>query len=299
MSTSNLLTARGYELDDSPSAFGELRRSDDLLDDTFVLQQRLKQDGYLYIPGFFQRKDVMSVRIEMVRRLALAGKLDPRYDPMDAVACQEDQIPEHLRKVEVQKIKNIPLQNLVFSDHILSFYERLLGGAVLHYDHIWVRNVAPGNAIAPHCDVVYMGRGTHEVCTAWIPYGDISLDMGGLMLLENSHHQAQRLKPYLDRDVDVYCINRTNRNRFKGHLSNNPVSLREKLGGRWLTAQFCAGDLLTFQMKLVHAGIDNKSRCYRLSSDTRYQRADQTVDERWIGPNTEEWGARNRRGLIC
>jgi hypothetical protein len=51
----------------------------------------------------------------------------------------------------------------------MNFYSRVLGGEVRHYDHTWIRAVSPGRGTAPHCDLVYMGRGTHDVCTAWIP----------------------------------------------------------------------------------------------------------------------------------
>ena len=84
-----------------------------------------------------------------------------------------------------------------------------------------------------------------------------------------------------------------------GMLSKNPVSLRKKLGGRWLTAEFKAGDLLTFGMKLVHASLDNQSSRIRLSTDTRYQLAAQEIDPRWVGPDTVEYAEKNRVGLIC
>lgn len=64
--------------------------------------------------------------------------------------------------------------------------------------------MGPGHGIRPHCDVVYMGRGTHELYTAWIPYGDVSFDIGGLMILEKSHLQAARIQKYLKSDVDTY-----------------------------------------------------------------------------------------------
>ena len=39
-----------------------------------------------------------------------------------------------------------------------------------------------------------MSRGTHELLTCWIPYGEVPLEVGGLMLLEGSHRKADRLK---------------------------------------------------------------------------------------------------------
>ena len=85
----------------------------------------------------------------------------------------------------------------------------------------------------PHCDLVYMGRGTFHLYTAWTPIGDVPLTTGGLMILENSHRRADRLRNYLRRDVDEYCTNRADaaeiesgRKRWQdwdGRLSSNPV----------------------------------------------------------------------------
>jgi hypothetical protein len=144
-----------------------------------------------------------------------------------------------------------------------------------------------------------MGRGTHGVMTAWIPYSDVSLTLGGLMLLEKSHLQQERLRRYLEMDVDSYCSNRGPYRHKKGNLSSNPVSLREKLGGRWLTTAFRMGDLLTFGMKTVHASLDNAENSYRLSTDTRYQLATEPIDPRWVGPETAEYAEKNRIGKIC
>jgi len=165
-----------------------------------------------------------------------------------------------------------------------------------------------GQGTPPHCDLVYMGRGTHQLLTAWIPYGEVPLEVGGLMVLERSHTQAARIRNYLEVDVDLYCENRpreTEKVKAKGgwshpgYLTTNPVTLRQKLGGRWLTTEWRPGDLLTFKMTLVHGSLDNQTDTVRLSSDTRYQRASQPIDPRWIGANPPGHGPRAKQGLIC
>ena len=279
----------------SLDSFGELRRSSDVLGDTEELRRRRLEDGYLYLPGFFPRDDVAAARNEFVSRLRDLNALDPDYPVEQAIAAKN--LPPNIARAVVRE--NAPLRDVVFSTRLLKFYEKLLGSDVRHYDHIWTRVVAPGEGTAPHCDLVYMGRGTHDVMTAWIPYGDVSLDLGGLMLLEKSHTQTERLRKYLASDVDTYCENRGPYKHKSGLLSSNPASLREKMGGRWLTAEFRMGDLLTFGMKLVHASLDNQTRAFRMSSDSRYQLASEPIDERWVGSDTEEYSERNRIGKIC
>jgi ectoine hydroxylase-related dioxygenase (phytanoyl-CoA dioxygenase family) len=178
--------------------------------------------------------------------------------------------------------------------------------------------------VAPHCDLVFMGRGTPDVLTCWTPFGDIPLGGGGLMLLEDSHRKSVvRLADYLRQDVDTYCVNGPNADAVRegtlqwehweepapgrgwdGEITENAVALREEWGGRWLTAErFRMGDVLIFSMRTVHAGTDNDTNALRLSTDSRYQRADAPVDERWVaGPNGEPpigHGTAAKRGKIC
>jgi hypothetical protein len=77
------------------------------------------------------------------------------------------------------------------------------------------------------------------------------------------------------------------------------VRLRETLGGRWLTAEFRMGDLLTFPMYTVHASLDNQTDRIRLSTDSRYQSAAEPADPRWIGEQPIAHGVAGRRGRIC
>ncbi|MCE0498954.1 MAG: phytanoyl-CoA dioxygenase family protein [Methylacidiphilales bacterium] len=294
MNTVIALTSRGYELDIRPGSFGEMVRSDNILNDTSALKERLKQDGYLYIPGFFPREDIQLARTEILRRLNAYGGLDPARPIEDAVPSGKLSIPRGGLLTQ-----NDALLNIVFSDQLMQFYARLLGGECRHYDHIWTRVIPPGQGTAPHCDLVYMGRGTHQVMTAWIPYSDVSLELGGLMMLEKSHRQGKRLRSYLESDVDTYCANRGPYKYKNGQLSSNPVTLREKLGGRWLSTSYRMGDLVTFGMKMVHASLDNAATSYRLSTDTRYQLASEPIDPRWVGEETEEYAEKNRIGKIC
>lgn len=307
MSTANTVpsTAKGIPLDTSADAFGELRSSIDILDNVPSLRQRMLEDGYLYLPGYLDREQVIEARLEITRRLAVGGCLHPDHDPMDAVAH-----PEYQNSFRADIPKDNPsMHRVLYERRTIEFYERFLGGAVKHYDYTWFRAVAPGVAhtTQPHCDIVYMGRGTKNLYTAWVPYSDITLDMGGLMILEGSNRQV-KLKQYLERDVDTYCTNGplaaeiesgTRQWEWDGSLSKNPVTLRKTLGGRWLTAEYRMGDLLTFTMASVHTGIDNQSDRIRLSSDSRYQLASEPADERWIGANPPLHGTRAKRGLIC
>lgn len=320
------LTARGKRLSTSEDALGFLKDSSAFLEDMSVLRERMEEDGYLYLRGFHSREKVLEARKVVTHRLAREGFLDPAYPSLEAVAKPKIKItneksafrppvaeggaPAPVKTYNADDLtkNNEPLRDVFYGDRIMGFFERFLGGEILHYNYLWFRAVSPGLGTPPHCDTVYMGRGTKNLYTAWIPIGDAPLHVGGLMILENSHKQADRLAHYLNRDVDEYCVNHPNAKAIEsgemlyewdGTLSKNPVTLREKLGGRWLTADFEAGDILVFTMRTVHASLDNGSRQIRLSGDSRYQLASEPADERYIVENPVPYSPDFKRGRIC
>jgi hypothetical protein len=274
---------------------------------------RLEEDGHLFLPGALRRDEVVDARREIVRRLAEAGLLDPARDPMDAVVAPGGRgryFMPHLAD------GNAPLMRLLYDGPMMEVFGRIFGEPVRHFDYTWMRAVTPGGGTAPHCDVVYMGRGTHRLLTAWTPLGDIPIAIGGLIVLENSHRRGDVLGRYLQQDVDSYCANGPSAEKVRtgemhwehwdgsgeawdGSISHDPSALRRALGGRWLTADYRMGDVLIFRMNMVHASLDNASDRIRLSSDTRYQPSSEPADERWIGPKPIAHGLEAKVGRIC
>jgi hypothetical protein len=302
LASTNTPRSGGKYLDSDESVFGFLRNSAGSTD-AQELQRRLEADGYLYLKGFFPRNDVLEVRKEILKRMRVLDLVLPTPDALDAIANPTRStifMPELAQNNRV-------LEGLIYSKRVMDFYEGLLEGPVLHYDFTWFRPVGPGRGTPPHCDLVYMGRGTRKVFTMWVPYGDVSLQVGGLMVLEQSHLKTTLLRNYLSRDVDSYCANRPGADKARssdsllwdGKLAKDPGSLRKKLGGRWLTAEFEPGDMVTFCMTLVHGSLDNQTDRIRLSSDSRYQLATEPVDDRWVGINPAGHTRAGKRGRIC
>ena len=312
---SQTLRSRGKLLEMSDESFGFLQPSPSHDSSQSELRDSLEQNGYLFVRDMFSVSEVLDVRNEICEVMYEEGWLDPDANPSDCIP--HPQVVGNDDSQGSTSLDSIPtrcglMRQLLYGQTATAFFEKLLGGSVRHYDLTWFRGVAPGLGTVPHCDVVYMGRGTHELFTCWVPYGWISLGMGGLMVLEGSMDDRvqQKIQSYLCRDVDDYCENRplpehvdldsrTDNKVWNGWLARNPVRLRENLGGRWLTAEFRPGDALIFSCKLVHASLDNQSDRFRLSSDCRYQRADQPIDERFIGGGPYGHVGTAKRGRVC
>jgi hypothetical protein len=241
----------------------------------------------------------------MLERLAAESVLDDRYPIDDAIARPDLKMAFRGDLA----LKNLQMAKVVYGERMMGFFDFFLGGPARHFDYTWVRAVAPGFGTPPHMDIVYMGRGTKNLYTAWTPYGDIPLELGGLMVLERSHTHDRLNKGYGSKDVDMYCENRVGAGFTNmggggnisngGWLSKNPITLRKRLGGRWLTTDYRAGDVLIFTVFNIHTSLDNNTNRIRLSSDTRYQLASEPVDERWIGEEPIGHGPAGKRGMIC
>jgi hypothetical protein len=295
------LTSHGHEIDTSPAKFGELRDSSALADDAPALRARIAEDGYLFLRGYLDREAVIAARQEIFGKLARLGALDPAAPLLEAIAAPRAERRDYAQagwNDQAAFTKDLrtgtAIRELCHRGRIIRFCEQFLGGEVRPLDYIWVRTVRVGGATGCHYDRVYMGRGTPNLYTAWIPIGDVPLGDGALLVLENSHRLEELKGTYGALDVDR---DRDNNPYGGGWLSTNPVEVQERFGGRWLTADFQAGDLLVFTMVTLHCSLDNQSPVnrIRLSSDSRYQLASEPIDERWVGEDPIAHGETARR----
>ena len=268
-----ILTMNQKKMDLGGKHLGWLREANNLLGDRDALQARLEADGYLLIRGLHDPVTVRAARRFLLNKLDENEQLDRAYPLLEGVPS------EGKRGMFMGGNKAVTHQpdflNLVESREIMDFCEGFFDAPVITYDYKWLRVVEPGGFTGAHYDVVYMGRGTHQLVTCWTPIGDVPLDMGPLVILVGSHRFDVLKETYGKMDVD--------RDHVTDSFSNDPIELADRYGGQWQTSSFEMGDVLIFGMFTMHGSLDNTSHRFRLSTDTRYQRADEPVDERWIG----------------
>lgn len=283
------LKTNKIELDLSPDKFGDLLESNDIFEDTQALKERFSRDGYLFFRDVLNRDEVLDARREIIEKLDSVGEIDRSKPLMDAVYSgrsdrghiDQGKFIKDLRSGEA-------LKKVCHRGALREFHERFQGGKTRALDYIWMRAVHVGGFTGVHFDWVYMGRGTRNLISNWIPLGDISREEGTLMVLEGSHRNEELQATYGTFDVDR---DRGSDKAKKyigaegGWLSVDPLDVQKKIGGRWLTADFRAGDFLCFGMFLLHCSTDNQSPegKLRISTDTRYQLASEPADERWVG----------------
>jgi len=270
-----------------------------------LFRERLDRDGYLYLPGVLDESLVNAARRILLEQLDQLGLVDESAAVSEGRAAVpwQNQSCHHLANA------NPPLHRALYAGVMMELYQQLFATPVKHFDFTWLRVIGPGQGTAPHCDSVYMGRGTSRLFTSWTPLMEITPDIGGLILMPESHHLAS-LDSYRAADVDTICTNLPQPEPKDVHgwvgpigdgkLTNNPVELQRRLELPWVTSErYQPGDVVIFNIATVHGSLDNQTDRIRLSCDSRYQSATAPTDERWVGANPVGHGQQSRKGIIC
>lgn len=258
---------------------GELRDSTPLRNDGDALRARIAEDGYAFLRDSLNREDVLAAREEVFSRLVEVGEVrEPAIDGIATGTSQRETLQSDLGAFWKSVCSGPRLRRVTHAGPMLELMATVLDSPVRPFDFLWLRPVPPGRASAFHYDHVYMNRGTDTLYTVWTPLGDVPVEDGPILLMEGSHRWDDLIAQYRGFDVDK------DKSR-PGHVTMEPVTLAQERGCRLVTTDFRAGDVLIMSMFILHGSLDNRSNAgrLRLSCDTRYQRADDPIDERWIG----------------
>jgi hypothetical protein len=250
---------------------GEYQVSNDALKHPEELRRRLSTSGYLFLKDVLNKTALLQLRREILELCLSHGWLKPGSELMDGV-FRGGEFPRHnFEYMELyRKLQKLDSFNdFSRSVEIMKLFETILDSEILAHPRNIARISFPrhyNNTTQPHQDYHYI-RGTPETFTAWIPVGACPKEMGGLALLEGSH--------------------------ALGYMKHEPAigaggnGLRtEKLGLRWLTADYELGDFVLFHSYTVHGALDNHTPDrLRMSLDYRYQRAKDEVDPSSLQPH--------------
>lgn len=273
-----MVTSNGYELDDSPARLGYLEPVPTAeRDDRDALWSRLRQDGYLYLTNHLDPGTVESFREYYFSQLADTGLLEPGTDPASGVGATG--------AVDLAKVREILFREIVpgaayeaLTSHpaIRGWFQWFLEGEVHLHKRKIIRHIRPGEAgigtaTQAHYDLIYLREGSERVLSMWIPLGDCPVEMGGLTYLQGSHHWA--MADERERGLQRPAVS----------MTADLPALANEHDGRWLLANYRAGDVMVHSSYMVHAGSDNVDPLnrIRLSTDIRYQRASEPIDWRW------------------
>lgn len=264
--------------------FAPMRDSTDQLHDPVGLRRIFVQDGHVLLRSVLDRDRVLDLRQDYFERfdssLLASGTRarDGVFSGTVRAGLAPYGTPGH---PAYDLVRSMHFDRFTADSVLLRIAETLLDGPAELVPRRILRHFHQGSGAASraHIDYDYMGEGSDEFVTAWIPLGDCPIECGGLVYLEGSHRFRQedldRLRPFTDRPHD------------QRPLSNDLALTARTLGGRWLWTDFRAGDVVLHSPYIVHASLDVLSPVMRLSTDLRYRRIDAATDPRW----NQAWSA--------
>ncbi len=278
------LVSNGYPIASIPSRIGRLTATDPHQSRQKLWEQYQAQ-GYLWLKHLLPSKEVLAFRRRYFQTLNQMVALGT--DPVEGIWAGES-VP-NLNRELAEIVRSAAYESFCLMEPIWQFYEMFLEGSAYLHKRKLIRHGVPldRKTTGAHYDLIYLRGGTDRICTSWIPIGDISVEMGGLVYLEGSDSwgreteakfsvQNQQLLP-------AERISAYNKNMKTGWLQLDLAQLADQLNTRWLVADYEVGDMMVHSPYMVHASTMNidPSRRIRLSTDIRYQRVSDEIDVRW------------------
>lgn len=177
------------------------------------LRHRYETNGYVFLKGLLPREDVLKAREEYFTLLSPTGVLKAGTSPVQGVFDSEKNrrdypgigsggeesngrpgngsaTAEQFVDLAIQAhtepwYKNVFCQHPVLKDFIARFTS--WGQKTVAVRRTLIRNNTPGNtAIGVHYDQLFLRHGEDDsAVTAWVPIGDVTIQGGGLIYLED------------------------------------------------------------------------------------------------------------------
>lgn len=279
-----LFTSNGVSIPFGKQTFAPMQDTWDWRERADQLQQRFREHGYVLLRGVFDRPSVFRLRADYFQRFA-ASMFAPGTDPGAGIfsGVAPPDLPEYgtAGHPAYEFVRGAAFDRFTHSPILCDIAATLLGGSVELLPRRIVRHFhrSVARASRAHVDYDYLDRGSDQLVTAWVPLGDCPIDCGGLVYLEGSHTIARERLDQLRENTD--------RPNDRRPISNDLGLTARELGGRWLWADYRAGDVVFHSPHIVHASLDNVSDVMRLSADLRFIRDDAARDDRWNG----DWSA--------
>ena len=248
------------------------------------------EQGYVWLKGLLPRNGVIDFRGFVFSHLAETGLLKPGLEPSLGIASAGGFDRQLADRRIMSLVRSAAYEGFCAQPPLSRFMDKFLGGLSYLHKRKIMRFTQPGSPVVTpaHYDLVYLRGGTSRIVTAWIPLGDTSVDMGGLVYLQGSHAIGVGMEAQFNRDnagLDAQeRISAYNRNMTEGGwVSKDLPEMAERFDARWLIADFEAGDVVLHSPYMIHASTTNQSTDgrIRLSTDIRFQNVDDEIDARW------------------
>jgi len=279
------------------------------------LRKRYEDDGYLFLKGLFPREDVLKAREAYFKFLEPSGVLKEGTEPIEGIfdLSKDPQTFPGIGAGSTGKNerpggdKGKLFVDLALQAHrkdwytedfckhlsLSSFVAKFTGWGdnTMEFRRSLLRNNIPRTkAIGVHYDQIFLRYGDLSSLTAWCPMGDIEIDGGGLIYLENSHSIGEEMEAEFNEKAKAAGFSEgemksafNNNMLSNGLLSEEPAAFSKKYNRRWMVSSYDAGDVVFHRPFTIHAStINHSSRgVIRLATDLRFCDKSRPYDKRW------------------
>jgi hypothetical protein len=237
--------------------------SQDAIDDTGLLQQRLENDGYLFFRNLIDKEPLEQLLSDILFICENHGWLLPGSQPQERRG-RTDAYEGYFEFTDVyrdmQKLETF--HQLAHHPKVISTLTSVFGGDVFPHPRNIARVTLPGSAkmtTPSHQDYVFI-QGSQNFHTAWFPLTDCPRELGGLIVARGTHRSG---------------ILPTQEAEGTGGL----CTVIDEENQEWHSSDFQLGDMIMFHSLTVHKAWPNVTdELLRVSCDFRYQAAaEQTV----------------------
>ena len=267
---------------------GPLVEYDGDLADHQHLAGTVARQGYLLLRSVLDRESVLAAREEVFQKLAEVGEIEqPAIEGIASGSSLRAEQEPDLGAFWASVSQGPVLRAVTHGEPVQDLLSAVMGRPSRPHDLMYLRPMAPGHGTRLHYDLPFFAGYSTSIHTAWIPLGDVSIEEGPLIVVENSNTFSDLLDPI--QQVDYQSDRSNDTVQAAAYAKQNevhPVDLAAARDVRLLTTEFQAGDLLVFNMLALHGSLDNRSSVgrVRLSCDVRYQPAeDPHHDPRYFG----------------
>lgn len=235
-----------------------------------VLVDSYKKQGYLWIKGILDRGCITDFHRSFLNKLSQ----NEVFFRISKDSLRWESYRQISESKNLSKIISCILKSPV----------RLMERKIIRckYPH------SPHTDTGAHYDFTYIRCGSPNVATCWIPLGDVPVEMGGLVYLENSHPIGIKLESEMRSSISTLPKKRQDEiisrgMAGKGWITKDLESLAESYNSRWLIGDYEAGDVVIHSPFIIHASLTNQSHLNqpRLSTDIRFSSTYSRIDSRW------------------
>lgn len=288
-----------------PEALGWMRPSPASSTSMEELHRRFDEEGYIWVTGLIPREDVLDYRESYFSHLAPTGILKPGTSPREGIFNPTEDpllhhgvggkdLPSEQDKVKRLVEAHTKPEYLQFIKHpsLRKFVREFMGwkNDVLVHRTLLRHNVPHGLSTGIHYDKIFLRAGQSEFLTAWVPIGDCKANGGGLMYLAGSSQLGMKMEQEFRKNSAAAGLSWEEQvSGFNSHMdkSGQLTQNAEEWGkgkGKWIAADYEAGDVVFHNPYLVHGAVKNEDRdgVIRLSTDLRFYEEGSDIDQRWM-----------------